>query len=287
MMDDDDVVSYVQRRMQPEPPVRGTDTLHGLLFQLIAGDSLASSPAVAELPELLSLHHLQFGILDARTVDELAVVTITNPATTDAPGALGDARMGASPGRTSACGTCGQQHHNCPGHFGRICLPHPVVNPLFVTMLTAVLQTLCFHCHRLRLSPFYITTLFPGRARQLQRIKAVGTLCMRQTQCQFCHAPTLLFKQQGIGIVARRVVGTGATAATAILVPATAIFATLMRLPEADLAALGFGTGLHGNHPANGVLSVLPVLPPVSRPAMRTMNLKTGNPFVVEDFSWV
>lgn len=54
-----------------------------------------------------------------------------------------------------------------------------------------------------------------------------------------------------------------------------------MRLPPTDLRLLGFDAG--GNHPCDAVLSVLPVLPPVSRPAMRTLNLRTGAPFIVED----
>lgn len=66
--------------------------------------------------------------------------------------------------------------------------------------------------------------------------------------------------------------------------PPTAIFAALICLPADDLVALGFVVNQTcNNHPANAVLSLLPVLPPVSRPAMRTINLKTGQPFVVED----
>jgi hypothetical protein len=67
-----------------------------------------------------------------------------------------------------------------------------------------------------------------------------------------------------------------------VLIPAAAIFALLIRLPDADLWVLGFDPNAD-NHPSSAVLSVLPVLPPVSRPAARTLNLKTGAPFVVED----
>ena len=51
--------------------------------------------------------------------------------------------------------------NNCPGHFGRIVLPHPILNPLFVGLIVSVLQTLCVNCHRLRLSPHYINTMLP------------------------------------------------------------------------------------------------------------------------------
>ena len=69
---------------------------------------------------------------------------------------------------------------------------------------------------------------------------------------------------------------------TPVLVPPTVVFTTLVQLPAEDMLALGLGiTGT--NHPCNAVLirpvglvaclvwSVLPILPPVSRPVMRTM----------------
>ena len=126
-----------------------------------------------------------------------------------------------------------------------------------------------------------IQALFPGKGRQLTRMKSIGTMCSRQMFCQFCRAPVLHFKQQGVCIMARR---SSAPASTpGVMVPASAIFATLVRMPELDLSALGFDPRKPQNHPCNAVLLMLLVLPPVSRPAMRTVNLKTGNPFVVED----
>ena len=91
--------------------------------------------------------------------------------------------MGASAVSNKPCETCGNNHHNCPGHFGRILLPHPIVNPLFVGLLVSVLQTLCVHCNRLRLSPYYVNTMVPplsartSGVRLLHRLKAVTTLC--------------------------------------------------------------------------------------------------------------
>ena len=91
--------------------------------------------------------------------------------------------------------------HNCPGHFGRIVLPHAVVNPLFVGLLVAVLQTTCFHCHRMRLSPYYVSTMMPGRARMLHRIKAIGALCMRQAQCRSGRHSAPWFVSMSEGLV--------------------------------------------------------------------------------------
>lgn len=69
------------------------------------------------------------------------------------------------------------------------------------------------------------------------------------------------------------------------MVPPVVVHSILMKLPLVDLEVLGFPVKtVENSHPVGCILSVLPVLPPVSRPAMRTLNLKTGQPFVVEDF---
>ena len=39
------------------------------------------------------------------------------------------------------------------GHFGYIALPQPVVNPMFVALVVSILQTVCVHGQRIRLSP--------------------------------------------------------------------------------------------------------------------------------------
>lgn len=170
-------IYYIQRKVSidqihgnviaEQPPVDGR-AFHNLLFHPIAGDSRPQE----ENGPLLSLRSLQFGLLDEDLVNAMSVATITSAQCTEAPGSLCDGRMGAVAGGGRPCRTCGQQHHNCPvvfsksensccrpGHFGQIRLPYPVVNPLFVSLLVTVMQTICVNCQRLRLSPFYIQSI--------------------------------------------------------------------------------------------------------------------------------
>ena len=75
----------------------------------------------------------------------------------------------------------------CFRHFGRIPLPHAVVNPLFVGLLVSVLQSLCIHCQRLRLSPYYVNAVVATTGRTsgtnlLRRLKAITALCLRQAR---------------------------------------------------------------------------------------------------------
>ena len=131
------------------------DALHALLFHPIAGDSMSvHMQSDCKLPPMLAMKQLQFGLLDPDCMRDLSVAQITNPACAETAGCLNDLRMGANP-NGKACHTCAEHHHNCPGHFGHIVLPHPVTNPLFVNLLVSILQIMCMNCHRLRISPLY------------------------------------------------------------------------------------------------------------------------------------
>lgn len=127
--------------------------LHALLFHPIAGDSMqkgqgnppggrislrksraCGAKECIRVPissiwmrchPMLSMKMLQFGILDTDGVRDLSVTQVTSPLCNETNGSLNDLRMGASV-NGKACITCEQQHHNCPGHFGHIRLPHPV-----------------------------------------------------------------------------------------------------------------------------------------------------------------
>lgn len=91
--------------------------------------------------------------------------------------------------------------------------------------------------------------------------------CAIRLRRQFCGADLLCFKQHGIAVTARP--STATASSTGVLVPATALFTILTQVPDNDLAALGFiGPS---NDPCNVILMQMLVLPPVSRPSMRTL----------------
>jgi DNA-directed RNA polymerase I subunit RPA1 len=51
------------------------------------------------------------------------------------------------------CRTCGGSISTCPGHFGHIELPMPVVNPLFYKALHTLLSLSCLNCFTLQIPP--------------------------------------------------------------------------------------------------------------------------------------
>lgn len=45
------------------------------------------------------------------------------------------------------CETCQETLLHCPGHFGHIELPLPVINPLFSKTLLSLFRMTCLVCH--------------------------------------------------------------------------------------------------------------------------------------------
>lgn len=56
----------------------------------------------------------------------------------------------------SSCQTCSLPFHLCPGHSGHIQLEVPVFNPVMFPLLYDLLNSKCFHCHRLRASAKFV-----------------------------------------------------------------------------------------------------------------------------------
>lgn len=85
----------------------------------------------------------------------LRVADITQSAAYDdlgraIPGGLYDPRLGPIAWSDGNCVTCGLTYGTCPGHFGRIALPFPLVHPSLTPRLVKVLRAACWHCGRLR-----------------------------------------------------------------------------------------------------------------------------------------
>lgn len=53
--------------------------------------------------------------------------------------------------KSDICETCYKTMTNCPGHFGYIELPLPLVNPLFHKLIGTILKISCLSCHQIQL----------------------------------------------------------------------------------------------------------------------------------------
>ncbi|MCD6261308.1 MAG: DNA-directed RNA polymerase subunit A' [Thaumarchaeota archaeon] len=98
---------------------------------------------------------IKFGILSPEMIRRMSVAEIQNPDTYDEDGmpiptGVMDPRLGTlEPGQR--CKTCGNTYLGCPGHFGHIELPVPVIHVGFVKYIHNLLRATCRACGRLLL----------------------------------------------------------------------------------------------------------------------------------------
>jgi len=99
---------------------------------------------------------VKFGILSPEMIRKMSVAEISNPDTYDEDGmpiptGVMDPRLGTlEPGQR--CKTCGNTYLGCPGHFGHIELPVPIIHVGFVKQIHMLLRATCRSCGRLLIS---------------------------------------------------------------------------------------------------------------------------------------
>lgn len=107
-------------------------------------------------PKHVTFDSVVFSMFTKEEIKRLCVTKITTPLTLDAlghplPGGLYDKTLGPLTEKSEPCGTCRKNIYFCPGHFGYIELPLPVVNPIFYRMIGIILRMSCLSCFRFQI----------------------------------------------------------------------------------------------------------------------------------------
>ncbi|KAK2581870.1 hypothetical protein KPH14_002333 [Odynerus spinipes] len=123
-------------------------------------------------PKHLDPKCLTFSIFTAEDIRNLSVIKIKTPLSFNIlghplKGGLYDPSLGPLLERSDPCGTCGSTVFKCPGHFGHIELPMPVVNPLFHKALWMLIKLSCLKCFTLQI-PTHIKMLLCGKRKILE-----------------------------------------------------------------------------------------------------------------------
>ncbi|KAJ2006417.1 hypothetical protein GGI04_001889 [Coemansia thaxteri] len=97
------------------------------------------------------INGVSFTFYEPGEVRRLSVKQVVNPIMFDSlrnptKGGLYDPAMGPFT-KNHLCGTCSLSYFNCPGHFGHIELPAPVINPMMFDTMYRFLQGCCPYCH--------------------------------------------------------------------------------------------------------------------------------------------
>ena len=98
----------------------------------------------------MELDSIQFGISSALDIEKQAVCEITSHKLDEDYGSLYDKRMGAVNSLADEpCMTCQLPAQSCPGHFGFVRLPFPVLHPLYLKQIITFLKIFCNCCFNL------------------------------------------------------------------------------------------------------------------------------------------
>ncbi|CAO3689510.1 unnamed protein product [Umbelopsis ramanniana] len=124
------------------------------------------------LPVGSEIDSVSFSFYNAAEIRKISVKQIVNPIIMDTmghptKGGLYDPALGPYTKR-HICGTCSQDHFNCPGHFGHIELPVPTYNPTFFDHLYTNLRAKCFYCHKYRMNRVQLHKII-AKLKLLQR----------------------------------------------------------------------------------------------------------------------
>jgi DNA-directed RNA polymerase III subunit RPC1 len=156
------------------------------------------------------ISHIQFGLLPAPSIAEIAKIEIYRSELYDVPertpvlhGCL-DKRLGVSD-RLSNCETCGQKTVSCPGHFGHISLELPIFHVGYLKATITTLQNICKYCSKVLLNPLrrddFLRKFRNPNLDFLQRrlcVKLMNELCKKTTQCYYCGEMNGTVKKVGV-----------------------------------------------------------------------------------------
>lgn len=89
---------------------------------------------------------IQFDILSKEDILAMSVVEVKSSKLNGA-NSVYDEKMGPLIITKDICATCGLTGKNCSGHFGHINLAYPIFHPLFDTEIITLIKMICFNCN--------------------------------------------------------------------------------------------------------------------------------------------
>lgn len=227
---------------------------------------------------IVPIKRVTFSLLSPQEIERYAVCEITKPTNRNNP--LGshetpyDKRMGVI-SNGDVCLSCNQKNSVCPGHFGMIKLAEPVYNPNYISNVLKVLSCVCPHCYRIK-NPITDQTTNLAKSVELlyKKLKNVNV-------CKQCDESTPCYRLDKMGILYFYHIN-GKSAAQCKKYELSAkqaqtIFLSIEARDPQTLTTLGFNKPIPGNNgevtsPLNYLFTVLPVLPPGSRPWVMSGN---------------
>lgn len=216
----------------------------------------------------LDIQKVRFGILSHEEILAYAPIAIDAvKVTKERPDAitLADARLGVYE-NGKICPRCNERNKSCPGHFARIDLAVPVINPLCDAHVLMFLRCFCPHCSKCVLSD---DDLELHRVHQLTgevRVRTILEMSLKRTICMNCNEQLFLYRQDTKDRKFYRLLKTTSKKISnpKIEITVSEIEDFFTSLTVEAVTTLGLDP--KRIHPKNLIMRCLPVLPGCDRP---------------------
>jgi DNA-directed RNA polymerase beta' subunit len=208
------------------------------------------------------LDNIQFGIYSSDEIIKMSVCEV-NTVKLSGHNSIYDKRMGVLE-ITEKCPTCQHNSKDCVGHFGHIPLNIYILHPLYYRLILSLLKCVCYKCSKLLLSQKKLMLLgIFGKISNLTKFNYIIKIMDKINYCECCDTsqPKYIFSTTEKQIyMVFKINGE----IERIQMYENEIYKIFSNISSSDISLLGLD--INNFHPKNLVLSVLPVLPPVSRP---------------------
>lgn len=215
------------------------------------------------MKDAYDIKNIEFGIFSPEKIKSIAVVKINSTKLTGA-GSLYDKAMGCITDTNEECATCGLKKE-CWGHFGYIELPEPILHPMYYKSIVSFLKCFCKKCYRLLLSEQHIEISGLSKIKGEKRFSKILESLEKIDICTHCSSPQpkVMFKPKDMNITMEYKHRKG-DGKISIILNVEEIKSIFDNISDDDIRNIGFNP--ERTHPKNLILTVLPVIPPCSRP---------------------
>ena len=218
------------------------------------------------------IQKIEFGFMSPREIMKLSVVEIHKNKISNTGGdnksknSLYDPRMGPMK-YGCECVTCHKKTKDCVGHFGHIALQTPIIHPLYYKQILSFLRCFCFKCSRLLFTADHVDMFDLSTTHPEEKFDRILEKIVKQKFCMYCaiSQPRYTFSSnEGFFYAFYK----SQQQQQKRVVPTDEIYRILSNIETEDIKILGFDPSRMS--PKYFILTVLPVLPPRSRPYIMT-----------------
>lgn len=223
------------------------------------------------MQEIDEITKIKFGILSKEEILKISVAKIfknklKNTNEINSFGTVYDIHMGPiQPGKE--CITCELKTKDCVGHFGHINLNIDIIHPLYYRVVLSFLKCFCMQCSKILVTKDHIELWDINSFQGEERFEIILKKLIKIRYCTHCNLqqPKYTLSTTDNIFIAQHKVGNVIEKITITINEIKRIFDSIS---NDDIKLLGLNPSR--THPKNLILSVLPVLPPRSRPFIMT-----------------